>query len=343
MKSFPASPISTSAEPVSGYDTPPPAGSPKDKRQLLEKTLIPVAGHEKRKRDWSELFAGNICFGENHSDLTTKKFLVQNMKHMKGQGFDAIFMEHLSGQEHQEFLNRYFQSGVMDKILERKLESLNENHLSLTGHAADKSLYNFKTVVTAAREAGIPIIALEISMSDSKQNNQGRERMISLNANAKKVIEEEEKNFLEKNGRKMKWSAFVGNAHVNKYYGVPGIADVLDDVQDVIMFDNEGGLEESVRITKDKSHPFPPKAPKEPNHQFAAIPGWEEIETLENGFLPEFSTSICLTINVENDLTYNPQDPRGKIPEVSSKIIRPRAVKRVAETVLEGDGKRLRE
>ena len=161
---------------------------------------------EKQKRTLAELLNGNFCVGEAHQDISPKRFLIENMKTFKESGFSVLFMEHLAA----------------DRNLGERLRSLD------TFHMDDKSSeYNFTNVVKKAQENEI-----------YKQYKDCPERMVSLNYNAREVIAKKEQEFLGETGNVLKWFAFVGSAHLNTYHEVPGICEIIPNVQDILIADS---------------------------------------------------------------------------------------------------------
>jgi hypothetical protein len=182
---------------------------------------------EKQKRPLAELLNGNFCVGEAHADISPKRFLIENMSTFKDHGFSVLFMEHLAA----------------DRDLDKRLRSLD------TFHMEDKSSkYNFTNVVKKAQENEIEIVSLEESNEIYKQYKDGPERMVSLNYNAREVITKKEQEFLNKTGNVLKWFAFVGSAHLKSYYGVPGICEIISNVQDVLITDSDK-LPDGLRVS----------------------------------------------------------------------------------------------
>jgi hypothetical protein len=182
---------------------------------------------EKQKRPLDKLLNGNFCIGESHQDISPKRFLIENMSKFKEHGFSVLFMEHLAA----------------DHDVDKRLSSLDKFHMD------DKSSkYNFTNVVRAAEENEIEIVCLEESNDIYHQYKDGTERMVSLNYNAREVIAKKEREFHGKTGNVLKWFAFVGSAHLNTYYGVPGICEIIPNVQDVLIVDSGKIIEESEKL-----------------------------------------------------------------------------------------------
>jgi len=207
----------------------------------------------KTRRSEVELFDGNIAIGERHSDISPKKFMVENMAFFKDQGFKTIFLEHIP-MTLQDDLNTYFNSeeNKFSTELSRKLDKLNEGHMDFDHiYFEDEALeakyrsfyygmsdsFNFKTIISAAKENGINIIALEESAEIYKNISSGTARMSHLNSKIKEIVESVTSDYNATNPP-LKYIVFVGSAHLNKNEGVPGICDVIDNLQDFSIGDH---------------------------------------------------------------------------------------------------------
>ena len=51
---------------------------------------------EKQRRPLAELLDGNFCLGEDHEEISPKRFLIENMSTFRERGFSVLFMEHLA-------------------------------------------------------------------------------------------------------------------------------------------------------------------------------------------------------------------------------------------------------
>jgi hypothetical protein len=208
-----------------------PKLSDKDHLSSQIKEMKGIAGRlteaEKQRRTLAELLEGNFCVGEAHQDISPKRFLIENMSKFQEHGFSVLFMEHLA----------------TDRDLGERLSNLD------TFHMDDKSSeYNFTNVVQAAQENGIEIVNLEENNEIYKKYKDGPERMVSLNYNAREVIAKKEREFHDKTGNVLKWFAFVGSAHLNTCYGVPGICEIIPNVQDVLIADS-GRITEGLEVS----------------------------------------------------------------------------------------------
>ena len=200
-------------------------------RSQLIKLKLPE--EQIKKRSWEDLLGGNLCIGERHSDVAPKKFLIQNMPLFKDSGFTVLFMEHLSIKEHLNLLEEYFAKEEMSHELKTKLNHLDNGHeLHSGGKKKSKEWrnYNFTEIVKAAKHNGIKVIPLEESEDSWRRVNkrEGGMREAVLSLNAKKVIDQHAGS---------KWLALVGSAHLNTYQDIPGICEIVQDAQDLLITD----------------------------------------------------------------------------------------------------------
>ena len=193
-----------------------------DRIEKMERIAGGLTEAEKKKRSVAELLDGNFCVGEDHKDISPKRFLIENMSEFKEHGFSVLFMEHLAA----------------DWDLSARLRSLDEKHMWNISQE-----YNFTNVVKAAQKHGIEIVNLEENNEIYHQYKDGSKRMVSLNYNAREVIAQKEQEFFGANGNALKWFAFVGSAHLNSRYGVPGICEIIPNVQDVLIADSGRTIE----------------------------------------------------------------------------------------------------
>ncbi len=179
---------------------------------------------KKEVKQKTDLFSENLCIGERHSDLSSKRFLIENMVRFKEEGYEILFMEHLFyDSAMQDALDFYFassESSSMPTDLEDYLKVLDD------GFQIEDSDYNFLELVKAAKVAGIRIVGLDnetsYAMGHTEFGSHGIERAKGLNYAAKQIIERE--------GANRKWLALMGNTHIRTYEGIGGIADMFDAV-----------------------------------------------------------------------------------------------------------------
>lgn len=233
----------------------------RDKSIIFDK----VENSDNRARNWENLFDGNICIGENHDNINAKKFLIQNMSLFKEKGFEYIILEHFSQDKHQIHIDNFL-SGKDEEpsqILRDHINDLNIEHMDEDfkeeNYNEQKGHYNFESIIYAAKKFDLKIICAEKFFSNYKgintelldqiedDRNHAKKRSAKLNSanfkqksHGKNRIEELNNNIKEiaESLADRKWVALVGSGHINERYGVPGITEILPNVQDLYVKDS---------------------------------------------------------------------------------------------------------
>lgn len=184
-----------------------------------------------------ELLRNNrgLVIGESHSELTSKKLLIDNMKILASKGVKVLYLEHLFSDLHQEYLDKYFNTGKMPKQLHEYLKILDH------GHNTDPSgQYTFFKLVEAAKNAKIKIIAIDCAASYINEGINSRDksktRIQMINYFAEKIISQDVKN------NNKKWIAFVGNTHTNTMHDTLGLAELTNVIGIRVEDSNENNL-----------------------------------------------------------------------------------------------------
>lgn len=164
--------------------------------------------------------------GEWHKHLNPKKFFVDHMSDLAEMGVVALGLEHLMDDTMGGHLKKFFDTGIMDPILESYLDYL-DRHFEL------EHPYTYTNIVVQAREVGIPVFGLDSSLTlcagyDHLTDNFGPDRLRALNYIVPKRVQ-------KING---KFAALWGNTHGTAYHTlksptveesvIPGIAEILD-------------------------------------------------------------------------------------------------------------------
>lgn len=285
--------------------TPPPKPRNPSRQQMqdslclaAQQNLQNVGRFVNQEGTISDLLAGPICVGENHSHQAPKKWFLDNLQTLKDNGFEVFFIEHLS----PDLDYNYSPSGALDADrnlkegtdLTKKLQKLDR------GHADEDDLdeNNFSRVVEKALQVGMKVVPLELSDKIYSDNKRGDDsRMIELNANALKIISTESANFLEKNGRPLKWVGFVGSAHLHTYCGVPGICDVLPNVVSLLVCEVAKG-QEWFKIFNGLTGIFLPKK------ESASSVG-EDLKSTGEELAPDLKVLAALFVSRESDLSFD--------------------------------------
>ena len=162
-----------------------------------------------------------LIIGEAHIARSSKRLLIDTLKHLKKQGVRTLYIEHLLTDLHQAALDTYQRTSQMPDILKHYLLSLDAGHMPRY-HGPD----TFTQVIKAANKYGFRIRALDCTSSYHVKGLSGtkdREQLFSYFAN--QVITADQKAI-----GPHKWVAFMGSAHTDMYLGVPGIAQLQDAV-----------------------------------------------------------------------------------------------------------------
>lgn len=267
--------------------TPPPSGSDVETASLVDLTASDNSSESYKEQEdylnlkakqksivavpnptWENLFDSSFILGENHTSISPKKFLVQNMALLKKRGFNAIFIEHLDSAldtDIAEYQKSFAKSCPQTPEQLKDGLAVPNHHLSsflfqLKGASPEQvelykeqsALYDYNEVVRSATKEGIMVIPIDDKTVyyEAKQ----RDRIVGLNARAVKCIEKE----LERDPE-LKFLAFVGAAHClnsDKYDGdiVPGISESLA-VPAVFMCDKHPQQHESSGFSSDEEEP----------------------------------------------------------------------------------------
>jgi len=160
-----------------------------------------------------------LVIGESHSQLGSKKFLIDNMPLLKKAKVQVLYMEHFMTEFQQADLDLFYRSGRMPANLKRYVKNLDE------GFGIDpSSRYSFKGVLLAAREEGIRIQSLDCMASyrqawEVAPSPVVRQQM--MNFYAHEIIEAD-----QATRGSSKWVALVGNSHANTFEGVLGVSEL---------------------------------------------------------------------------------------------------------------------
>jgi len=160
-----------------------------------------------------------LVIGEGHSQLGSKRFLIDNMVLLKKQQVSVLYMEHFMTDFQQAELDVFNRTGQMPTELKAYVNALDE------GHWTDSSgRYTFKQVLIAAQKQGIRIQPIDC-MASYRQAWEGmplphiRQKMMNyfahLTINSDQAVR-----------GPGKWVALVGSTHSNTFEGVPGLSEL---------------------------------------------------------------------------------------------------------------------
>ncbi|MGE8371105.1 MAG: dermonecrotic toxin domain-containing protein [Pseudomonas putida] len=160
-----------------------------------------------------------LVIGEVHSQLGSKRFLIDNMGLLKKQKVSVLYMEHFMTDFQQADLDLFNRTGQMPPELEAYVDALDEGHLT------DRSgRYTFKHVLIAAQKQGVRIQPIDC-MASYRQAWQGlplpqiRQKMMNYFAHLTIDADQAARGI-------GKWVALVGNTHANTFEGVPGLSEL---------------------------------------------------------------------------------------------------------------------
>lgn len=199
-----------------------------DARQFLETAQLPprpelpeLPRESSPKQIIRSLYerSHGLVVGEGHSQLGSKRFLIDNMALLKKQKVSVLYMEHFLTDFQQAELGVFNRTGQMPKDLEAYVENLDEGHLT-----DPSGRYTFKQVLIAAQKQGIRIQPIDC-MASYRQAWEGvplpqiRQKMMNYFAHLTIDADQATRG-------PGKWIALVGSTHSNTYEGVPGLSEL---------------------------------------------------------------------------------------------------------------------
>ncbi|MGF6097538.1 membrane-targeted effector domain-containing toxin [Pseudomonas sp. 18175] len=162
-----------------------------------------------------------LVIGEAHSAQSSKRLLIEYMKHLRKQGVKTLYIEHLFTDLHQGALDTFHATSRMPANLATYLAQLDLGQMPLY-----KGSFTFTNVLKAANKQGIRIRALDCTASYHIKGLAGMNARGELFSHfANEVIKADQ---LAQGPHK--WVAFVGSTHTDMYLGVPGLAQLQDAI-----------------------------------------------------------------------------------------------------------------
>ncbi|MBX8597314.1 membrane-targeted effector domain-containing toxin [Pseudomonas cichorii] len=161
-----------------------------------------------------------LVIGESHSAVASKKLIIDNLPLLSQRKVKTLYMEHLLTDVHQADLDRFFETGQMNKTLLHDLKILDRVH-----HTDPNGIYNFEQLVIKAQQNGVEIRAIDCSASYYlkgllREAPTSRQQMMNYFAH---ITIRKHQEVMGKH----KWIALVGNTHANTYQKIiPGIAEL---------------------------------------------------------------------------------------------------------------------
>lgn len=163
--------------------------------------------------------SNGLVVGEGHSDLGSKRFLIDNMGQLRQLKVKTLYMEHYTTDFQQADLDTFNRTGQMTEELDRYVSAQDRGHLTdPTGR------YNFRQVLVEAQKNGVRVQAIDCLASyrqawETAPSPLTRQQM--MNFYAHQVIEADQT--IRGPGR---WVALMGNSHANTFHGVTGVAEL---------------------------------------------------------------------------------------------------------------------
>ncbi|MFJ4442025.1 dermonecrotic toxin domain-containing protein [Pseudomonas sp. NPDC089422] len=180
-----------------------------------------------------------MVIGESHSQLGSKRFLIDNMSALKKAKVKVLYVEHFMTDFNQAGLEAFQRSGKMPTELQRYVRDLDR------GYGIDQaSRYSFESVLRAAQKLGIRIQSIDCMASyrqawEYAPSSVIRQQM--MNFYAHEIIQAD-----QAIRGSSKWVALMGNSHGNTFEGVLGVSELqgaiglrVEDIQ----LGHVGGIE----------------------------------------------------------------------------------------------------
>lgn len=179
-----------------------------------------------------------LVIGEAHSSVASKRELIKNMANLKAQGVSTLYMEHICADSHGKALNEYMNAPKGSPMPARLKAYLDMQTEGNRGIGKPPSKYNFTTLLEAAKQAGLEVVALDTAKTyATSEDDFDNTRIKVMNYYAAEKIR-----LHQPEG---KWIAFVGSGHATTYEGVPGLAE-LHGVRSLIIDDHGARSKPSV-------------------------------------------------------------------------------------------------
>lgn len=209
--------------------------------------IVVPASNSRPKALFRSLYAHSqgLVVGEVHSELGSKRLLIDHMAQLARQKVRVLYLEHLLSDFHQVDLDAFHRTGTLSRSLQDYVHALDR------AHATDPDRrYTFLEVLRAAQKHGVRIQAIDCMVSYRQAwlhppTQPVRQQM--MNYYAHRIIHADQ----AAHGPQ-KWIALVGNSHANTYKGVPGLAE-LEGMVGLRVEDRPSGQPDHVGIDPGRS------------------------------------------------------------------------------------------
>ncbi|MCO7566233.1 membrane-targeted effector domain-containing toxin [Pseudomonas sp. S 311-6] len=179
-----------------------------------------------------------LVIGESHTQRGAKQFLIKNMRQLKKQGVDVLYMEHFTTDFHQVDLDLFNRTGMLSAELKAYVEDFDAQ-----ATLAESTPHTMKNVLYEAHRQNVRVQAIDCLASyvqawDVQPSSTIRQEMMNYFAHV--VIEADQ----TRRGTG-KWITLAGNSHANTFMGTPGLSELegviglrVEDVE----IDQAGGI-----------------------------------------------------------------------------------------------------
>lgn len=167
--------------------------------------------------------AYGLIIGEAKGSIASKKLLIKYMAQLKQNGVDTLFMEGLLKDLHQKWIDQFWRTGYMPRVLEKRLLELYNQTSRL-----DVSRYTHYRVLTEARRQGIKIKALDCAVSIASDGLPDGDAALSHRMRvfyASERLKAQQSTLLPS-----RWIALLDQTRAGTHYGIKGVAEVTGTV-----------------------------------------------------------------------------------------------------------------
>lgn len=174
--------------------------------------------------------APGAVVGECHADSAPKRLLIDHVRELVGLGVDTLYLEHIPGDALQHELDACSRGESASEALRDHLSWLDWGHRTTKG-GGYTDLVNecatFNANATAKADRRLRLVALDTTASYFLKGvtgpNGSPPRIKVFNLQAQETIDEDR----QANPSSGRWLALVGNSHIGRWKGDPGLGQRL--------------------------------------------------------------------------------------------------------------------
>ena len=204
-----------------------------------------------------------LVIGECHSDLASKKAVIDTVPTLRAAGVTHFFLEHVPADTFKNEIAAYNAAPAgapLPRALDDYLSKLDRNYMGTAtssggktqAHEALVKKYGFKAMVKGIHDGGMELCCIDREVSYHVAGNfkgytptESRNRGMTFN-----YLAAQQKARLPE-GAKSVW--FIGEAHANTHEGVPGQAELLNGIA-VVIGDKRNDSDETGLRANVKNH-----------------------------------------------------------------------------------------